>query len=334
MHGRIASDVRAALDGFIRRKDYESAMAVHGPGAGDVTYAIDAMAERAVLEYTEKIGRIAPARVLCEGPGEWTTGGTPEICIIIDPIDGTRNLMADLRSAWVLTGVAPDAPARARRLSDLRVSVQTEIPASRQDSTYQFVAVRGEGCRRRTLRPARRHRRAPRFADYRAPRRVDLGFGYYSFLRYLPRERPAIALLESEFAKAAESSCGLDSTRMYDDQWLSAAGQLFLVASGRMRMFADVRGWLAARSGVPTIASHPYDVCAYLLAAEAGSPVHSIDSELSFPPLDAPLDLDSHVSFVAFANAQARDRLLPLVRTLFREHGARAASLCARGVRS
>jgi len=108
---------------------------------------------------------------------------------------------------------------------------------------------------------------------------------------------------------------------VYEDAWLSAAGQLVLASSGRTRMFADVRAHVARLAGAPTVASHPYDLAAHLIAVEAGSPVLGVDLE----PLDAPLDLTTDVAFVAFANAQARDALAPVLREALRAAAPQAS---------
>ena len=61
--------------------------------------------------------------------------------IIVDPIDGTRGLMYQKRSAWVLTGVAPNR-GPATSLRDVVLAVQTEIPLVKQHLSDQLWALR------------------------------------------------------------------------------------------------------------------------------------------------------------------------------------------------
>src|SRR6185436_21173879 len=74
--------------------------------------------------------------------------GTPDAeCrwrLLVDPIDGTRGLMYQKRSAWILTGVAPNRGAETR-LRDIVLAVQTEIPLVKQHLCDQLWAVRGAG---------------------------------------------------------------------------------------------------------------------------------------------------------------------------------------------
>lgn len=328
-HARIVRDVRAALYKSVRGNHYERAMAVHGAGAGDITFKIDVAAERGVESMARELGKITDCRVLCEGPGEIVTSGRdPVLRVLVDPIDGTRNIMADLRSAWVLTGIAAEDGSRTLTLQDIDLCVQTEIPTTLQFHTLQFVARRGAGCRVQIVDLARGT--VSRARPWRAPRAVDIRSGYYIFLKYLPRERAAIAGLETAFYQYCEDNLQFDCTRIYDDQWLSAAAQLYLVSSGRARLFADLRAWLAAGARVPTIASHPYDLCAFRIATEAGSPVFQLSPAGELVEPFAPLDLETNVTFVAFVNEAACAAVAPALQQILRTRGRAARVRLAR----
>src|SRR4029077_3951339 len=64
--------------------------------------------------------------------------------IIVDSIDGTRGIMYQKRSAWVLTGVAPNR-GNETSLQDIVLAVQTEIPLIKQHLSDQLWAIRGHG---------------------------------------------------------------------------------------------------------------------------------------------------------------------------------------------
>src|SRR5262245_18417014 len=74
--------------------------------------------------------------------------GTPEANavwrIIVDPIDGTRGLMEQKRSCWILTGVAPNRGSETN-LQDIELAVQTEIPLVKQHLSDTLWASRGRG---------------------------------------------------------------------------------------------------------------------------------------------------------------------------------------------
>src|SRR6185436_16358846 len=64
--------------------------------------------------------------------------------IVVDPIDGTRGLMYQKRSAWILTAAAPNRGA-GTSLRDVELAVQTEIPLVKQHLSDQLWALRGSG---------------------------------------------------------------------------------------------------------------------------------------------------------------------------------------------
>jgi fructose-1,6-bisphosphatase/inositol monophosphatase family enzyme len=73
-------------------------------------------------------------------------------------------------------------------------------------------------------------------------------------------------------------------------------------------MIADIRGWLARRSGDKTITSKPYDVAGALLCAQAAGCVVSAPFG---EPLDFPIDCVTALDFVGFANAATARRIAP-----------------------
>ena len=91
-----------------------------GQGLGDVTFGLDLPSEARIEAWQRELAREQPLSVLTEDAGWRHMGpdgkgsartlsgfdhGGPRIAI--DPVDGTRNLMADLRSAWSVVAFAP-----------------------------------------------------------------------------------------------------------------------------------------------------------------------------------------------------------------------------------
>lgn len=286
-------------------------------GAGDVTFGLDQCAEDVLSRWLDTIARHENISLLTEdegwrhrGPGE--NGRARELSdfdhggprIAIDPIDGTRHLMADMRSAWSIVSFAPPGVSEPR-MSDLTLGIVSEIPDSRGARWRCLSAISGRG--------AFFAERALDSGAIFSERRLDTGadaradHGYFSFFRYTPAQRPAIAAIEARFFERLERIEHADVRACYDDQYISSGGQLALVSLGVYRMSADVRGFLGARTRVvPSIATHPYDLAgAVLVAREAGALVDAIDGQ----PLDFPIDCTTPVSFVAWTNAATKQRL-------------------------
>ena len=115
---RVATRVRMTSEASVR--GLSPAAQVAGVGAGDVTYGIDEESERVVSLWLEECAREGPLSLFTEDIG-WrhagpdSDGGWRELDdfdhggprLIIDPIDGTRPLLGDLRSAWTSIAACP-----------------------------------------------------------------------------------------------------------------------------------------------------------------------------------------------------------------------------------
>lgn len=316
--GHIRREARAAMAAAVEAGDLDLAARAVRQGAGDVTYAVDARVEAAVERWSEDQARTECLSVLTEDTGWRHLGpdgaggvralpgfdhGGPRIAL--DPIDGTRNLMCDLRSAWTVVSFAPPGSA-APRLRDVSLGMVSEIPDTRGARYRRLTALAGGACELE-------ERELPNDALVRArtlvagiDARVD--HGYFPIFRYAPDQRPALARIEAEFTERLRVHEGANLRHVFDDQYISNAGQLFLLAIGTYRMIADVRGWLAARLGTSTVTSHPYDVAGAILCARAAGCV--VEGPLG-TELDFELDVVTPVNFVGFANAASATRIRP-----------------------
>jgi fructose-1,6-bisphosphatase/inositol monophosphatase family enzyme len=323
---RVRAAARSALERAARQGRLEELARPVRQGAGDVTYALDEESERAVEAWLAETARERPLSLLTEdsgwrhlGPG---TGGAPrELAgfdhggprIALDPIDGTRNLMADLRSAWTVVSCAGPGCGMPR-LAELEIGIVSEIPDSRAARYRVLAARRGGGCsfELRALEGDEELERRVLRAD--ADNRADRG--YFPFFRYLPEQRPELARLEARFfARLAERE-GARVRDCYDDQYISNGGQLVLLALGTYRMVADIRGMVAKKVGGEVVTAKPYDLAgAVLCAREAGCVVTAPDGE----ELDFPMDCETPVDWVGWANAPTARRLGPHLRAVLAE---------------
>jgi len=315
LHEAIRERVTWLLQRARRAGQPDLASAPGAWGAGDLSYALDDVADEPLADYGRRLGARHPVTIIAEGPGERHDGagaaGEP-LRVLIDPVDGTRSLMHDMRSAWALTGLARDR-GPATRLSDVEIAVQTELPTTSAAVYHVLTAVRGQGATlaRHDVRTGHELESAP----LRAPEELRIDNGYLCFTRFLAVERPLVADLEARFLARVIEAQGLDQRLLYDDQYLCTAGQLFLTGTGRYRMLADLRGWLHRTRGLRNFTAKPYDLATLLVWHEAGVPV--LDEH--FEPLDAPMDTESKLSVIAFANEELRGKLLPHLRAAMAE---------------
>lgn len=314
---RIREGARGALAAASADGDLAPLARAVRQGAGDVTYAIDDIVETALREWLDELARRTPLSLLTEDAGWMHRGpgahgvreldgfdhGGPRIAL--DPIDGTRNLMADLRSAWTVVSFAPPGPGEPR-LDELSLGIVSEIPDTRAARFRVLSSAEPSGARiaLRELDGASLVRERALRADDSA--RPD--HGYFPFFRYAPDQRPALAHIEADFFERLRVAEGAELRHVFDDQYISNAGQLAQLALGVYRMIADVRGMLARRAGAATITSKPYDVAGAILVARRAGCVVCAPHDA---PLDFPLDVTTPVDFVGFANTATHARLAP-----------------------
>ena len=142
----LGDRIRHAVEGSRRDLSIEQMAEVAAVTEADTIYGIDKVSEELILEWLDEHW---PAELACELVMEGLEeervlphGVAPVTKLILDPIDGTRGLMYDKRSAWALAGLALHRGDRTS-LQDIQVAVMTELPTARQTDWDQLSAIRG-----------------------------------------------------------------------------------------------------------------------------------------------------------------------------------------------
>lgn len=280
-----------------------------GHEGGDTIFAIDRVPEARLVEQFTRLSRRWPMTLVAEGLGATGTvtladGATPRIRVVVDPIDGTRELMYQKRPAWILTAVAPERGA-GTSLADVELAVMTEIPLLNQHLSDQMWAMRGEGV------TAIRHDRLSGESVPFSPRpsQADtIAGGFGAVCRFFPGARDVLAAIDDELvARLAGDAV------VFEDQYLSSAGQLAELIRGHDRWVADLRPLVIPGA----MACHPYDLCVELIAREAGVVV----SDPWGRSLNAPLDVHTAVAWIGAANAAIHSGLISALRSVLAAHG-------------
>lgn len=285
--------------------------------AGDTIFGIDAAVEDILLRACEEWGREQHFTVLAEGfdPAGVNFGapgrGGPPFRLLVDPIDGTRGLMFDKRSAWCLMGAAPDRGA-ATRLLDIEVAVMTELPTTRQATSDCLWAERGAAARGERTNLFTGERRELAVVPSRA---TSLLHGFATVNDFFPGGKELTARIAEHILTAAMGPWNPRKAEVYADQYISTGGQLAELALGRDRMVLDVRPLVHRQLGHgDSLCCKPYDLCSMLVATAAGCVV----TDPFGAALDAALDTTSNVAFLACANRALAQRITPLVRDALR----------------
>ncbi|MCK6628673.1 MAG: inositol monophosphatase [Anaerolineae bacterium] len=321
LHERIREAVVAACE----QSALEEMAQVVQDTTGDTIFAVDRVSEELLLEFFEReIAVTTPLVLIAEGlPGGRAIlpHGAAESDavwrIIMDPIDGTRGIMYQKRSAWILTGVAPNrGPATC--LSDIELAVQTEIPLLKQHLSDVVWAKRGQGAQAERYNRLTGERRPLRLLPSRAG---TIAHGYAMLARFFPGGREELAAIDEEIIRGALGPVRPGKAHCFEDQYICTGGQFYELMAGHDRFVADLRPLLEtvlARSGLALgLCCHPYDLCTELIAREAGV----IITDPAGQPLRAPLNVDTDVAWAGYANARLQAQIEPLLQAALRQRG-------------
>ena len=320
LHDRLRDEVVAATE----RRQMDALSAVDRDDVGDTIYAIDVVAEAVITTIADTLARDHSFVLVAEGLAggrrcypEGRDEASVDWRIIVDPIDGTRGLMYQKRSAWVLTAVAPNR-GPATSLRDVALAVQTEIPLVKQHLSDQLWALRGEGtqARRRNRITGESHR-----LELRRSTATTIEHGYASIVRFFPGARDELAAVDEMIVLGALGPSRPGKAHCFEDQYASTGGQLYELVAGHDRFVADlrplVRPLLAGRGLPPPLTCHPYDICTALIAEESGV----IVTDAYGRTLDAPLNVEADVAWAGYANAHIRAQIEPLLQEALRARG-------------
>ena len=300
-----------------KRESAEQLGAIAAVTEADTIYRIDRLTENGIVDwFLSEWPQEWPAQLVMEGIEDFDTiivptKTTPRLKIIIDPIDGTRELIHDKRSAWVLTGVAPYRGDQTDT-GDLLLAVMTEIPTTRQWRSDQVSGIRGAGPGGIEARAYDLIRGGDSPTGLRPSTARGFDHGFASFTHFFPEGKGLLASMEEAFWQALGGSDDLMPT-VFDDQYISTGGQIYELLAGRDRRVGDFRPLALDKLGLSNgLVCHPYDICTALILEEAGGVVMGPDGAR----LKVPLNTTAPVSWIGFANRDLADLALPVIRNL------------------
>jgi len=318
----IQEEIRDAVIAACENAAADQMAAVHRDESGDTIYAVDRVSEENLISlFAERVASIAPLVLLAEGlPPEGvvlpsgTKEGDAKWRVLVDPVDGTRGLMYQKRSAWILTGVAPNLGA-ATTLADVVLAVQTEIPLVKQHLSDRLWAIKGQGVHAqrcdRILGTVRDFSLQPSGA-------TTIAHGFAMISRFFPGVREELAAIDDEIVREALGPVQPGKAQCFEDQYICTGGQLYELIAGHDRFVADLRPLLEpvlkARGLRMGICCHPYDLATEMIAREAGVIVTDPLGER----LSAPFDIEADVAWVGYANPAIRAQIEPHLRKALR----------------
>ncbi len=323
---RLHAQIRAAVVSACAQQAMEELAGIAAEDAtGDTIYVIDRVSEELLVDFfANHVAERWPLVLIAEGLPDGQIvlpAGRPVadavIRVIVDPIDGTRGLMYQKRSAWILTGVAPDRGPQTS-LQDIELAVQTEIPLVKQHLSDMLWATTD------TPTQAVRYNRltdTTQAIHLRPSRATSIAHGFAMISRFFPGGREELAAIDEAIIRAALGPPQPGKAHCFEDQYISTGGQLYELIAGHDRFVADVRplldSWLAQRGQRLGICCHPYDLATLLVAQQAGVIMTDVRGQI----LDAPLNVNTDVGWVGYANAAIRAQIEPVLLRELQQRG-------------
>jgi fructose-1,6-bisphosphatase/inositol monophosphatase family enzyme len=321
----LHAEVRRVVVDACESASVEQLAGIASEAEGDTIYEIDRVSEHTLVEFFEReVASRIPIVLIAEG----IEGGSIVLPrgseadrarwrVIVDPIDGTRALMYQKRSGWILTGVAPNRGGDTT-LADIELAVQTEIPVVKQHLGDAIWAHRGGGASAERVNRLTGERRA---ITIRPSRAGSIAHGFAMVARFFPGAREELAAIDEEIVFAALGPPERGKAHLFEDQYIATGGQLYELMTGHDRFVADLRPLmdrrLAQRGQALGICCHPYDLCTELIARELGV----IVTDERGQPLRAPLAVEPDVTWVGYANERIRAQVEPLLQNALRKRG-------------
>ncbi len=323
---RVQEQVRDAVVAACERAALEDLAGVaDDTSEGDTIYAVDRISEDSLVQMFEaEIATVVPVVLAGEGlPGGQVVlprgAAEPDAVwrVIVDPIDGTRGLMYQKRSAWVLTGVAPNRGSETN-FQDIALAVQTEIPLLKQHLCDSLWGHRGGGAHAERYNRLTGERRP---LPLRPSRARSIRHGFAGLARFFPGAREELAAIDEEIVRGALGDVKHGKAHCFEDQYLSTGGQLYELMAGHDRFIADLRPLMEPvlrRRGLSLgICCHPYDLCTELIAREVGV----IVTDARGAALRAPLNVEADIAWVGYANSDIRAEIEPLLQKALKQRG-------------
>ena len=304
---------------LVQTRDIQTDSQAVGFEGGDTIFAIDRKVEPIIAGLMEAWPEsLKPIVLIAEGFGRdgrhlfGDPDHSPRYRLLIDPIDGTRNLMYDKRAAWFLASIAPDRGEQTS-LSDSVASVMIELPTSKQLYADTFICEKG------TSVLARRKRIDTGIETVFFPQpsqETTLLNGFAQVANFFPGTKELASQLMERIAEATLGVVKPGQASIFDDQYISTGGQLVELLVGHDRFCCDLRPLfydiLTHKTSVSIergLECHPYDMAGMLVAQQVGV----ILTDGWGKNLDAPFDVSTGIHWCGYANSQLRAQIEPVI---------------------
>ncbi|NIO44070.1 MAG: inositol monophosphatase [Candidatus Aenigmarchaeota archaeon] len=294
---------------------------VAGVGSGDVVFKIDKYSSDLIVDYFSRWGEETPLILIDE---EFGTLQFPKnldqndykIRVILDRLDGSREIAFDLRAAWILTGVAINKGEKTS-LNDISVAVQTSIPTTREHISE--ILISEEDKKPVLERFNIFNNEIEETLPITPSKAKSIKYGKVSIVSFFPGAKKEIGEIEDKLFFKLFGPVQRGKAFAYNDQWVASAAQQYALATGKYRFVFDPRPLtekiLNKRGEELGLCCKPYDICTKKIATDAGC----IITDEHGNDLNPKLDIETNVTWAGYANNDIRKEVEPILMELIEE---------------
>jgi hypothetical protein len=293
-------------------------------GVGDLSYAIDKAPDKLLEKTFEEWGQEMPMIVIEEEWGATTfpKGTHPEDCeirLIIDRLDGTREIMYAKNKAWILTGIAPNKGVKTY-LDGIEIAVQTSVGKN----------VFGED---EVLWATKKHKtvleiwnldkkKFKKELPVSPSKAKTIEHGFLPIVLYFEGYKKVLGSIADKLTEKILGPVHKGLSRVFDEQYISSGGELANLVTGKYRGVIDIRPFLGRITGTPFgLCAHPYDLCTELIVDKAGAIIDCFGVYTDRIDKRVPLDAKTDVAFIAFANKDIKKQVEPALKEILSGYG-------------
>ena len=294
------------------QKSIANLSAVKEENSNDFAYAIDVIMDQVYKPYVDDLYKRNEQINILSEHYSYPIRDNAEYFVLIDPVDGSRELMRDERAAWLIFAYGK-WKGKETKLKDIQGVILGRLPPSREH-IYEFILAS------ETTEPlvykfdltTLRGRNIENLEEWEVEELKnrglnDIDHSHICFVAPFPPYKH-VAEIADNFWNAVGNKV------IFNEQYLTTAGQMLAMLEGKISLIVDIRKIIKNRYGVDMLCAHPYDVPAAYILKKLGAIVTGKDmKEESFwnQPL---IPLNTDMEFIAFPNKEMFNKYAEILK--------------------
>ncbi len=291
---------------------------VYTIGSCDVSYGIDTIIDNIYRRHLNDLYRKYNDLNILSEHYSYPIRENAKYFVLIDPVDGSRELMRDERAAYFIFAWG-EWKGKETTLSDIKGVALGRLPTSRE-CIYEFIVVSEN---KEPTKYIYNILKQP-YEEINSPKNWkskkmennsvrDIEHTHICFVAPFYPYRYT-ATIADEFYEEVKKRFG--KKELFNEQYLTTAGQMIGMIEGKLSMIVDIRPSIKANSSIEMLCAHPYDVPAAYLIKKLGGVVVGKDfkEETFWNQKIIPLNRD--IEFIAFPNKEIFEKYGGILRSI------------------